>query len=115
MESENSRNVPVPLVYEGEIINSRDEMLSLTDMWRAAKSDPSKRPVEWLRSKGARAFIEVLGEMVGKSHLFEISGGRNGLTMAHWQIALAYAKYLSPEFHMTTVARFWRRLGIFAK
>jgi len=26
--------------------------------------------------------------------------GRNGGTWAHWQIALAYAKYLSPELHM---------------
>jgi hypothetical protein len=26
--------------------------------------------------------------------------GRYGGTYAHWQIALAYAKYLSPEFHI---------------
>jgi hypothetical protein len=37
----------------------------------------------------------------------ETEPGRNGGTWAHWQIALAYAKYLSPEFHMwcNTVVR----------
>ena len=97
----------VSLVYEGTCISAKNEMLSLTDMWRADGADPSKRPVEWLRSKGARAFIDVLQEMVGKSHLFQTGTGRSAATMAHWQIAMAYAKYLSPEFHMwcNTVVR----------
>jgi hypothetical protein len=30
----------------------------------------------------------------------KITRGRFGGTFAHWQIALAYAKYLSPEFHI---------------
>lgn len=95
-----ANTLPATLVYNGEVIRDRNEMLSLTDMWKAAGADPSKRPVEWLRSKGARSFIEVLSEMVGKSHLFDIGTGRNARTFAHWQIALAYAKYLSPDFHM---------------
>lgn len=95
------------LTYEGHPIALRGEMLNLTDMWRAAGSDASKRPVEWLRSKAARAFIEHLGVMVGNSHLFKVGAGRTGSTSAHWQIGLAYAKYLSPEFHMwcNTVVR----------
>jgi hypothetical protein len=37
---------------------------------------------------------------VGISHLWNSEPGRhNGATWAHWQIGLAYAKYLSPEFH----------------
>ncbi len=105
-----------PLVYEGEIINARDEMLSLTDMWKAAKSDPSKRPVEWLRGENAQRFVNFMAEdlgmgEVGKSHFGLVvvkKGGKDGgSTLAHWQIALAYAKYLSPEFHMwcNTVVR----------
>ena len=89
-----------PLLSDGEIISHREDMLSLTDMWKAGDADPSKRPVEWLRSKGARQFIDHLQVMVGNSHLFHVGAGRKGQTFAHWQIGLAYAKYLSPEFHM---------------
>ncbi len=32
--------------------------------------------------------------------VFVLKQGRNGGAFAHWQIALAYAKYLSPELHM---------------
>lgn len=98
-----SKGTLVPLVYEGTHISARNEMLSLTDMWSAAGADPSKRPVEWMRSRQAQSFIEVLSDMVGKSHLDiirPVRGGKSPGTWAHWQIAMAYAKYLNPKFHM---------------
>jgi hypothetical protein len=100
---------PAQLVYNGAAIRDRDNTLSLTDMWKAAGSEPSKRPVEWLRSEHAQRFINFMAEdlgmgEVGKSHfgLVTVSkgGSAGGATYAHWQIAFAYAKYLSPEFHM---------------
>lgn len=88
------------LNYEGHVIADKGDMLSLTDMWKANGSDQSKRPVEWLRSKSAREFIGFLKEMVGNSHLLSGASGRKGNTYAHWQIGMAYAKYLDPKFHM---------------
>lgn len=43
---------------------------------------------------------------VGHTHI-STKRGVNGVTFAHWQIAMAYAKYLSPEFHVwcSTVVR----------
>ncbi|WP_421958081.1 KilA-N domain-containing protein [Pseudodesulfovibrio senegalensis] len=35
-----------------------------------------------------------------QAQLVKITKGRYGGTLAHWQIALAYAKYLSPKFHI---------------
>ncbi len=69
-------------------------------MWRASGADDSKRPVEWTRYEGAQ-FIEFIAEneKVGVAHLLTAELGRNGSTSAHWQIGLAYAKYLSPAFH----------------
>lgn len=32
--------------------------------------------------------------------IYSATKGKGGATFAHWQIGLAYAKYLSPEFHM---------------
>ena len=87
------------LMFNGIAVRDRGEMLSLTDLWRAAGSDPARKPSEWLRSADAQRFIEFLGETVGISHLLQTATGRGGATYAHWQIALAYAKYLSPEFH----------------
>ncbi|HEV7374956.1 MAG TPA: hypothetical protein VGN95_09585, partial [Pyrinomonadaceae bacterium] len=38
-------------------------------------------------------------QKVTKNHLLQIAPGKSGFTRAHWQIALAYAKYLSPQLH----------------
>ena len=47
-----------------------------------------------------RSTVLADAENVTVDHLFRVTRGRNGATWAHWQIALAYAKYLSPDFHM---------------
>lgn len=100
-----------PLVYNGEIITQRDQMVSLTDMWKASGSDESKRPADWARKDGSE-FIAHVAEFLNMPHGHIQtkrggSGAGRGATYAHWQIALAYAKYLSPEFHMwcNTVVR----------
>src|SRR5262245_12592921 len=89
------------LVYQGVPIGARQEMLCLTDMWRATGSDPSKRPVIWKELPGKSEFIEhiALSLKVKEFDLFEIERGRNGGTWAYWQVAFAYAHYLSPEFY----------------
>ena len=48
-------------LYEGVPIRRRGEMLNLTDMWRAAGSDPNKRPADWARKEGAQ-FVEFISE-----------------------------------------------------
>jgi hypothetical protein len=101
--TEHSNIISAPLVYNGEIISHRDDMLSLTDMWIAGGRDDAKRPANWARKEGA-AFISAVSVMIDvpMGHIQTTRGGRGigGTTFAHWQIALAYAKYLSPEFHM---------------
>jgi hypothetical protein len=96
---------PTPLVFNGEIIRDKPDTLCLTDMWKAGGSDPSRAPAEWLRSAEAQRFIAFLGETLnmGNSHIELVKttrGGKSPGTWAHWQVGLAYAKYLSPEFHM---------------
>ncbi|MEB3419892.1 KilA-N domain-containing protein [Salipiger manganoxidans] len=91
-----------PLVYGQVAIREKGEMLSLTDMWKAAGAPENREPKFWVRQESVQSFIEVLAaaENVTVDHLLRIRQGRNGGTFAHWQIGLAYAKYLSPEFHM---------------
>ena len=83
-------------------------MGSLTDLWKAAGSNQNQKPVIWIRHDDAQRFVKEVGkrEKVTGDHLFFIKAGCKGGTFAHWQIALAYAKYLSPEMHMAANAVF---------
>ncbi|CAH1661631.1 KilA domain-containing protein [Hyphomicrobiales bacterium] len=102
--NDGARDLPARLVYNGEAIRDKNEMLSLTDMWRAAGADEARRPANWARKEG-KEFIAYASEILNMplGHIQTQRGGSGsgrGATFAHWQIALAYAKYLSPEFHM---------------
>lgn len=92
--------------HNGVVVSERDEMLSLTDMWKAAGSPANKDPAQWLRQAGTVEFVECVAAFdMGKSHIKKVRGSAAGKrggggTFANWQIALAYAKYLDPVFHM---------------
>lgn len=92
------------LVINGTAIRftNDDKLVNLTDLWKAGGADQYKKPIQWLRHTPAQDFIaELERSMKGvQKHLIQITRGRFGGTFAHWQIALAYAKYLSPEFHI---------------
>jgi hypothetical protein len=89
------------LQYHEKPINQRGDQLSLTDMWRAAGSDPSKQPAKWREQDGTKTFVSHIAciLLVGEDALIQTLRGNEAGTWAHWQIAMAYAKYLSPEFH----------------
>jgi len=91
----------IRLYFKSQAIREDGEFLCLTDMWRAAGSDENRRPVIWLRQDATQQFAEYLAaeQKVTLDHLSRAELGRNGSTWAHWQLAMAYAKYLSPEFH----------------
>lgn len=92
----------LPLAFNGNQITVRAERISLTDMWRAAGADPQQAPAKWRTLPSTKAFVEHVELTIGKSdsELFVVKiGGKVKGTWAHWQVALAYAKYLSPEFH----------------
>ncbi|MBK1662816.1 KilA-N domain-containing protein, partial [Paracraurococcus ruber] len=114
------------LTYQGRPIRLRGTMLNLTDMWRAAGSPEYRRPTSWLILEDTLRFRaharahwteldEPAGDNVVHDHIFHLdpdglvatARGRNGGTWAHWQLALAYARYLSPAFHLwcNTVVR----------
>jgi hypothetical protein len=91
------------LIYRDTPIRDRDEMLCLTDMWRAAGGDESKRPAKWLAQEGPQEFVRYIADNlnipVGDIAIGE-RGGRDPATWAHWQVGLYYGQYLSPEFRM---------------
>jgi len=96
-----------------EIVADQNAMTSLTDLWRAAGSDPSKKPAEWLRSKAAVDFIASLASnlKVGIPTLTKVRKGKHlAGTWAHWQAGMAYAEWINPTFHQVVNAGFLRWL-----
>ncbi len=95
---------PVCLTFKGSAIQIDAEMLSLTDMHRAQGGDPARQPSNWLSSADARRFLDTLADLnpgiSGNDMVRTVRGGRQPGTWANWQVAMAYAKYLSPEFHV---------------
>jgi len=91
--------------YEGHVIKVNDGMLNLTNMWRSCGGDDNRKPQKWMRQLDAQKLVIALLERDiskgdSKSTLTRIEKGRFGGTFAHPVIGLAYAKYLSPEFHI---------------
>lgn len=101
VKNQNKNHKHIMAFNDQPIKADNEQLICLTDLWKAAKkSNANNAPAQWLRLPESKEFIAALGnEIVGKSHNLVKSKGRLG-TYAHWQIALAYAKYLSPELHM---------------
>ena len=91
------------LTFGGVTIGVDGDMLFLTDMWKAAGSDDSKKPNDWRAQEATKQFVEYIEGTIARENgneLFRVvRGGTNPGTWAHWQIGMAYAKYLSPSFH----------------
>jgi hypothetical protein len=95
------------MLYRYGVVNSinPEGLVSLNDIYAAALAeklaDGKRTPGDWSREAGAQ-FIEFVAENLNtrKTGIYKTARGKGGGTFAHWQIALAYAKYLSPKLHM---------------
>lgn len=96
-------SLPKEQIFYGDVLVRHDNhgFISLTDMWVAAGSPDGKHDPRRWKDKAGSEFIEFISNSlnVPSGDIYKTSRGKYGGTWAHWQIALAYAKYLSPEFH----------------
>lgn len=98
----------VAFSYGGVDVLFNERMLvNLTQMWEAAGRPENKDPRQWRRKEGA-GFIKDLARTlnVPVGHIITGTRGKGGASFAHRQIAIAYAKYLSHEFHRFVNDRF---------
>ena len=93
-------------LYQSTKIHERGEIISLTDMWKAAGSPSGRAPNDWYALTSSREFIAhitaayIAGNPGNKAEAVWVTKpGRNGGTWGHWQTAMAYAKYLDVAFH----------------
>lgn len=94
------------LILGGTPVRTNEtKLVSLNDIYNAACAqgiaDGKRDPRRWKLQDGAQ-FIEVVAGAlnVPLRDIYQATKGKGGGTFAHWQIALAYAKYLSPQLHM---------------
>lgn len=86
-------------------VASQDGLVSLTGIFDRATAigiaGGKQSPYEWSRRDGQQ-FIDFVAESLNtaKCRIYKSKRGKGGGTFAHWQIAMAYAKYLSHEMHM---------------
>lgn len=85
----------------GHKIGVKGDRLNLTHMWRAAGAPSGRAPNDWLALVSTKEFVDHISAIAGipGNSLVATKAGQKGGTSAHWQIGLAYAKYLSPAFH----------------
>lgn len=86
---------------DGQRVSLKGEMVSLTGLWKAAGSDPSKQPAKWRELPSTKEFAAHVADVVlrkSEDEIFTVARGRNAQTFAHWHIAMSYARYLDPAF-----------------
>ena len=106
------------LSYQGTPIRRRGSMLNMLDMWQAAGRPANRRPADWLLLEEAQRFRAHAGTHwtepdgpvaanAGHAGIWHLDTdgfiatvrGQQGGTWGHWQLALAYARHLTPAFH----------------
>ncbi|SEP87758.1 KilA-N domain-containing protein [Basfia succiniciproducens] len=90
-------------------IRSLDSLYSLTDLHKASGGDEKHKPVLFLRLDQTKDLIsEIENDKVQICTLpvKTIRGGKNPSTYACEELALAYAMWISPKFHLVVLRAF---------
>jgi hypothetical protein len=87
--------------FQFEPIRDEAGLVNLTDLWRRFGAIDNKNPYEWSRKEG-RNFLEAICRELNapRSRIYRSQRGRGGSSLAHWQVAMTYLTYLSPEAQM---------------
>lgn len=93
-----------PLEYSGVsiLLDPTSHMICLNQLWHAVNKPKGKDPKRWLDLDQSELFLIALEKKLNAdlTDILRIVNGRNGGIWGHWQVALAYAKYLDPHLHI---------------
>lgn len=86
---------PKIIIGKSPVSTNADGLISLTDLWKAAGSDPRKRVKDWFDSKPIRMMTARLGrEGVNPVWTYQFVDGFMADVFVCLQVAMAYADYL---------------------
>ena len=101
----------IEIPYNGQFffIDIADgNMVSLNRIYEISGSPKNQDPSQWMRLETTKKVIESLN--MDETHISKTKRGIGGGTWTHWQLALSYAQYLSPELHLVVNQVFKERL-----
>lgn len=103
------KNIEIPYNGEKFFIDVADgNMINLNKLHELSGAIQGKEPKEWSKLPSTKKLMKSI--FGGKSPELKTKRGPGGGTWAHWQIALSYAQYLSPELHLAINQVFKERL-----
>ena len=103
------QSIKIPFNGSEFFINIADgNMVNLNEIHEISGASIGKDPRRWKSLDRTKNLIKSMN--VGKYDIIKTKRGVNGGTWAHWQLALSYAQYLSPELHLVVNQVFKERL-----
>lgn len=89
-------------------IRSLDNLYSLTDLHRLSGGEEKHRPSHFLRLDQTKDLISAIERENSNVQIctFKIIRGGQGGTYACEELALAYATWISPKFHLVVLRAF---------
>ncbi|MBO3273203.1 KilA-N domain-containing protein [Hymenobacter defluvii] len=109
-----TKTTVIPFSFAGVPIRQDEQgRVSLTDEWKAAGSPKKKKPTDWFARESTQELVDMAKSLItpkmGQLELVVSTTGRYGGTYAYRTLALAYAKWLSPELHLAVNQVFFER------
>jgi len=92
------KSLKIPFNGSEFFINIADgNMVKLNHIYEISGSERGKKPAEWNKLESTKNLIKSIKR--DETPIIKTKRGTGGGTWAHWQLALSYAQYLSPELH----------------
>jgi len=101
--------IEIPFNGQSFFVDIADgNMVNLNSIYEISGAPETQSPRRWTSLPDTKKLLNSINDK--KSVILKTKRGKGGGTWAHWQLALSYAQYLSPELHLAVNQVFRERL-----
>lgn len=96
-----TNSTSLPVIAGVEITTDAEGRFNLNALHKASGLGDNKAPAQWLRTQSAKDLVAEVSDMhICTSPINSSKGGQSQGTYAHELLAIAYASWISPSFHL---------------
>lgn len=96
-----ANSTSLPVIAGVEITTDAEGRFNLNALHKASGLGDNKAPAQWLRTQSAKDLVAEVSDMhICTSPINSSKGGQSQGTFAHELLAIAYASWISPSFHL---------------